>query len=80
MITLEAIYTQEANGRWRAEIYEAPHIVVESADDLESAKVILRIITSEEVAQMASRGRRADWEITKETVKYFEGKGPSYGQ
>jgi len=79
MIQLEAIYTQDSKGRWRAEIFEAPHIVVESAEDLESAQVILRIITAEEVAQMSHRGRRTAWEISKETIKYFEGKGMRYG-
>lgn len=79
MIKLEALYTQQANGRWRAEIFEAPHIVVESAEDLESAKVILRIIASEEVAQMAHRGRRVDWEIIKETITYYNGIGLNYG-
>lgn len=79
MIKLEAIYTQNLEGKWDAEIFEAPHINVIGAEDLETAKVILRIVAAEEVSQMAHRGRRLDWEISKETINYHNGRGPRYG-
>lgn len=72
MIHLEAIYNQKQNGRWQAEISEARHINVEDAEDLDTARVILRIITAEEVSQM-HKNRRTDWDITKEIINYQNG-------
>lgn len=66
MIKLTAIYTQTENGRWDAEILGHRHITVKQAEDLETARIILRIITAEEVAQMSRV--RANWDIVEERI------------
>ncbi len=67
---LKAVYRQDEKGLWNAHIVSCPHIAVYSAEDLETAKVILRIITAEEIAQMASV--RTNWQIVEERIIHFE--------
>lgn len=69
MIKLEAVYTQQPNGRWKATIIDCPYITVEDAEDLCTAKVFLRIITAEEISQTSRH--RVQWDITKEHINYY---------
>ena len=70
MLKLTAVYNQTQNQYWNAFIEQAPHIRVVQAEDLASARVILKIITAEEVAHLIHR--RPDYEIIKEEVNYYQ--------
>lgn len=69
MLKLTAKYRQTANGRWDASILCHKFISVVQAEDLETAKVILRIITAEEMG--ASSKRRVNWDIVKEIINHY---------
>lgn len=76
MLKLVAQYNQNPNGTWDAFITDNQNIYVSRAEDLETARVILRIITAEEISQMSRV--RANWDITREEINYFN-KGGNYG-
>ncbi len=86
-LRLESVYTQSYDGSWDAEIVDCPHIHVFKAEDLETARVFLKIITAEEVdyinkfwnRRKDGVARRKDWEITKETINYFK-YSSNYGE
>ncbi len=69
MIALTALYNQQPDKTWNATIQEAPHIKVMKAEDLETAKVVLRIITSEEMGYM-HKNPRVNWEFIEERVRH----------
>lgn len=69
MLLLTAIYTQKKNKRWDAIIEDCAHVSICNADDLESARVILKIIAAEEISQMWA-GKRCNWEISREVINY----------
>jgi hypothetical protein len=75
MLNLMAKYKQTENGRWDAYVIGYKHITVEQAEDLETAKVILRIITAEEMG--ASSSRRVDWDIGKEVILHYVDDTPT---
>jgi len=69
MIELAAKYTQTPNKKWDAYIKEYKNISVFQADDLEMARVILRIITAEEMTLTSKN--RVSWDITSEHINYY---------
>jgi len=69
MRKLIAVYHQTDNGRWDAHIAYHTFISVVQAEDLETARVILRIITAEEMG--ASSKRRVNWDIVSEQINYY---------
>ena len=75
MLKLKAKYRQNINSTWEAHIVNNTHIFVTSAEDLETARVILRIITAEEVIRM--RSVRTNWDIVEETIEYYRPVGRS---
>ncbi len=70
MRKLLAIYNQTSNGKWDAFISGYSFISVQQAEDLETARVILRIITAEEIG--LNNSKRIDWDITKEHIYKFD--------
>lgn len=70
MMKLKAIYKQTENGRWDAYIQGHNQISVEQAEDFETARVILRIITAEEIAYMTRT--RQKWDIVEESILYHK--------
>lgn len=76
MLKLTAVYKQGFNSMWEGYIEELPHIVVLNAEDLETAKVLLRILTAEEVEDFTlTRNNRKKWDIVQEQIykfTYFE--------
>lgn len=61
MIKLHAVYRRTDKGLWDATIALHPYILVEHAQDIESAKELLTLYTAEEFG-------KTRWEITKETI------------
>jgi len=78
-LRLDSVYTQSYDGTWSAEIVDHPHIRVDKAEDLETAKVFLRIIAAEEIdyinkylnTDKYKKARRKEWDIVTETIHYF---------
>jgi hypothetical protein len=69
-LKLDAIYNQKDNGKWDCHIEEAPHICVIDASDLDTARVLLEIITAEEV-ELWTR-KRQHFEIVREEIRYYQ--------
>lgn len=70
MLKLTVTYEQTNNLKWNATVDQAPHIRVVQANDLESAKSMLEIITAEEAAYLVRR--RPDYEFVSEKINYFQ--------
>lgn len=70
-IKLTAVYTQNKFGYWTGRIKSLPYIHVLDAEDLETAKVFLRIIAAEEMIVKYNKNN-IRWDITKEEISYFK--------
>lgn len=70
MLKLVAKYIQNSSGTWDAYVIGYRQVVVEAAEDLETAKVILRIITAEELDSQRDRQRR-NWDIIEEHIYHY---------
>lgn len=69
MIKLVAVYRETSGGRWNAYVSTHQNIRVYDAEDLDTARVILRIITAEELPGHSKR--RVDWDFVEERVHYY---------
>lgn len=69
MLKLTSKYIQTSNQHWDAFILEHPYIRVYNCEDLATAKVLLKIITAEEIA--FNHHVRQNWTIVKEEINHY---------
>lgn len=69
MIDLHAVYMETERGRWNATIHNHPYILVKDVEDLDTAKVLLRLYAAEELGAKYAP-KRIDWNIETETINY----------
>ena len=75
MLKLTATFKQQFDGTWDGEIDGSPHIFVTKCEDLQTAQVVLKIITAEEVEGFTKGNNRKKWDIVAEhiyTYRYFQ--------